>query len=249
MSRSVEIRVLRFTPRTWPLAVLAALVIVARSLPWLFGFVDDSLAATFAMGDTGYLAVNAGVVAVLVAPFPAYALLWRRMRRVGRIGFGMLLAAYGAWGVPQSLRAAVFLNEAVHTVAEARAQTRAARRAMSPGPLVAAHKAAMAGEHGFLALAGYAVSTPGVRNPCVLAKWGARVIRGTSDGIRSPGHARFQERAARFATRYNAAMAAELGISPAELARDGGCIIRPEMAYWPADAAEKAAVRPRSERR
>lgn len=233
MSSSVEIRILRFTARTWPLAVFTALVIVARSLLWFLGLVDTPGAA-FSMGDAGFVAMNAGILAVLVAPFPAYALLWRRMRRAGRTGAGVLLAAYGAWGVPQSVRAAAFLREAVTAVAEFRAETRAARRAMSPGPRVAAHRAAVAGETSFLGVAGYAVSIPGVQNPCVLARWGARVIRGTSDATSTPDGARFQEQAARFATRYNAAMAAELGIPRAELARNGGCTIRPEMAYWPA---------------
>jgi len=240
MSTTVEVRFLRFTPRTWPLAALAVLVIAARSLPWLLGLLDDPVPAMYSMGDAGYLAMNAGILAVLVAPFAAYALLWRRMRRVSRIGFGALLVAYGAWGVPRSVSAAAFLHRAVNTVAETRAVTRAPRRAMSPGPLAAAHSAVRAGEAGFLGVAGFAVSIPGVRNPCVLAKWGARVIRGTSDGIRSPGHALFQERAVRFAARYNAAMAAELGISRAELERDGGCTTFPEMAYWPGDPAEAA---------
>jgi hypothetical protein len=217
--------------------VIAALVAVAAAVPWLLVRLDEPLART---GDAGLLALNLAIPLFLLAPFLAYSLLWRRMPREGRILSGAMLVLYGVAAVPRCLRSMVFLGEAVRAAAHVRAETRPARRAMRVGPVEAARRATAAGDTSFLGVAGYAVLVPGVTNPCVLARWGQSVIRGTSDASRTPGHARFQERAQHFAAAYNQALAARVGISPAELQRPGACTLDPRLRPWPAGPGEVA---------
>jgi hypothetical protein len=236
MSLSVEIRFLRFTPRTWPLPVLATLVIVASALPRLFDAVVRYASESNAedAGVAAIIALAYAMPALLLAPFAVWPLLLRRVRRVDRVAAGALLAAYALWGVPALVHATVFAADTYRSLAEFDALVGPARRAVRADPVLAAREAAAAGETGFLFVADDP-SSP-LESSCVRARFGVRAIRATADVPLLPGQQRFRRRAIEFARRYNAEMAAAVGVSPADLWRPGDCAERRPLGYWPVEA-------------
>ncbi|HYH83498.1 MAG TPA: hypothetical protein VEX86_27130 [Longimicrobium sp.] len=235
MSTSVEIRVLRSTPRTRPLVAFAAVVMASSALPWLFGRAVGYFARSAASdaGTAAMFALTYAMPALLLAPLAAFALLFRSMRRVDRLGMGTLVGAYAVWIIPAMVDARTFAAETRLSVARFEAIAGPPRRAVRADPVLAARAAAAAGETSFLTVSDFDALSA-IPNACLWQRFGLRKISATAD-VALPGQARFRRRARAFAVRYNATMAAALGLSRAEMERTGGCVPR-YLGEWPAEA-------------
>jgi hypothetical protein len=180
-------------------------------------------------GITG-LVMNFALPLILLLPFALVMPLLRDWRGSARRLLIAVTCTYGIYATP-------FAVIAIHRLAVAArdqdAELRPVLEAMREGPEAAARRDADAGQRGFLGVAELAVTYPGVKNSCVLARLQPRVIIGTSDVIQTPAQAQIQERAAGFAERYNTEMARLLWISPVELGRDDRCAGIDGAGYWP----------------
>jgi hypothetical protein len=213
-------------------AALFASITLGLKLPAIVDALNDSDAPMWWDGRAA-MVIGFAFPILLLLPVVLLAPLWLRWRGAARLWPAAAVVAYGCWAAPPAVFAIRLIPDALRDEAEVDAYTRPARLAMRAGPEAAARRDAAAGQPGFLGVAGFAVSTSGVENRCVLARFQRRVIVGTSDVSMTPRHLVFQGRAAEFALRYNHEMARLLGLSLAELRRDERCAITAGVGFWP----------------
>ena len=179
----------------------------------------------------------ANIIATLLlvsVPLIAAAVAWRSPGRAPRIAAAAMLLVYGVIAWPVAFSAAGWSVAFAGMQREANAMMAAPRRAMRVPPAEAAARALAAGDSSWLGVQSYALEVPLVeRNDCLLAHYGVHVVEGTGDAPLTPDHARFQRQAGEYATRYNAALVARLGLSPADLRRETQCGDWRSVGWWP----------------
>ena len=199
---------------------------------------DGISAAVGRMGwtDAWAWADSIAQLGIYAVPLAAVAVGWGSLGRNRRIAVGAMLGTYVVIALPAVRSLVQWSMEFAGYERRANAMMRPARLAMRVPPEAAAVRALAAGDSAFLAVVGEMISTPGVHGGCLVQRYGERAIRGTSDGMLTPDHVRFQFRARDYAARYNATLAARLGLSRARLAGDGPpCEVTRRARPWPSD--------------
>ncbi|HEX6748130.1 MAG TPA: hypothetical protein VF092_12620 [Longimicrobium sp.] len=215
----------------WLFALLGAWMLIRPAHGWL----EDWLlrASRPWWSDAVTWAIIIATLLLVSVPLVAAAIPWRTLGLVPRIVAAAMLLVYGVVAWPVAFDAVGWSVEFAAMEREANAMMIRPRKAMRVPPAEAAARALAAGDSAFLGVMGYALEAPIVENDCVLARFGVHPIEGTGDVLMTPNHARFQRQAGAYATRYNAALAARLGVSAAELQRDAPCDDWRRAGWWP----------------
>jgi len=231
MRTQVEVRVGRVTRRTWPFPALVAASLLPVAVAFLLGRGTSDASdlrwwATIAL----CIAMPLAIVAVFVAGLGRGG-TWHR---IGLMCTCVAMMVGTGWIAPQML--------AIGTLAvggEVRFQRSAPPicDALRIAPEAAALRAAARGDTRFLAVPNFfGPGVRGIENRCLARRRGVVGFSVADRGwwmVTSPAQHRLFEAAGGYAYRYNTALSARLGISPAERKMRTRCDIAFDRETWP----------------